>query len=88
MPAKRLERLGRSPRKQWEEIENNIRYHYFADGVMREHATYNGQTIKQGDVVLLAYPLGIMTDAAEIRKNLDYYDRVMDSKDPPWEAAY
>ena len=74
--------VGEKPRKQWEEIENNIRYHYFADGVMREHATYNGQTIKQGDVVLLAYPLGIMTDAAEIRKNLDYYDRVMDSKGP------
>lgn len=74
--------LGEKPEPAWAEVERNIKYHYFADGVMREYDGYDGQRIKQGDVVLLAYPLGLMTDPAEIRKNLDYYDRVMDPHGP------
>ncbi|MBQ0115222.1 MAG: glycoside hydrolase family 65 protein [Bacteroidales bacterium] len=74
--------VGEAPSDEWIEVEKNIKYHYFADGVMKEHATYDGRAIKQGDVVLLAYPLGLMTDKAEIRKNVDYYNKRMDPKGP------
>lgn len=30
------------------------------NGVTREHATYNGENIKQADVNLLAFPLNIV----------------------------
>ena len=74
--------VGEKPRAEWVEVEKNVKYHYFPDGVMREYDGYDGQRIKQGDVILLAYPLGLMTDEAEIRKNLEYYDKVMDPYGP------
>lgn len=74
--------MGEKPNPLWKEVEQHIKYHYFEDGIMKEHATYSGQTIKQGDVILLAYPLGLMTDNTEIKKNLDYYDKVMDPYGP------
>ena len=39
------------------EVGKNIRILSFANGVTREHATYNGEMIKQSDANLLAYPL-------------------------------
>lgn len=41
----------------WEEVGKGIRILRFKDGVTREHATYNGEMIKQADVNLLGYPL-------------------------------
>lgn len=74
--------VGEKPVPEWAVIEKNVKYHYFPDGVMREYRGYDGQRIKQGDVVLLAYPLGLITDKEEIRKNLEYYDKVMDPYGP------
>lgn len=45
---------------------------------MREHATYDGAKIKQSDVTLLGYPLGIITDKDELLKNIAYYDTRLD----------
>ena len=43
------------------------------DGATREHASYQGESIKQADVSLLAYPLRAVTDTSQIRRDLEYY---------------
>ena len=55
-------------------VANNIPILKFADGVTKEHAAYNGEKIKQADVNLLSYPLKQITDAAQIKKDLHYYE--------------
>ena len=54
-------------------VANNIPVLKMADGTTSEHATYKGEGIKQADVNLLAYPLKAITDAKQIKKDLDYY---------------
>ena len=49
----------------------------------REHATYNGEMIKQSDANLLAYPLGIITDPKIWEKDMEYYTDRIDPKDGP-----
>ena len=44
------------------------------NGVTRQHATYNGQNIKQADANLLSYPLGIVNKTEDILKDLQYYE--------------
>ena len=75
--------LGDNPDPLWDEVASHIKFHYFPDGVMREHATYDGAKIKQGDVTLLGYPLGVMTDRDELLKNLNYYDTKLDPVNGP-----
>ena len=65
--------LGIGENADWKEVQNNIPILSFPDGVTKEHATYNGENIKQADVNLLAYPLKEITDPAIIRKDLEYY---------------
>ncbi len=65
--------LGLDPDADWTNVAENIPILQFPDGVTREYAGYNGEKIKQADVNLLAYPLGILTDPAAIKKDLDYY---------------
>jgi trehalose/maltose hydrolase-like predicted phosphorylase len=66
--------LGITPNPDWMHVYNNIPILKFPDGVTREHLTYNGEKIKQGDVNLLAYPLKEVTDPAAIKKDLEYYE--------------
>ncbi|MBS1664815.1 MAG: glycoside hydrolase family 65 protein [Bacteroidetes bacterium] len=66
--------LGLTPDPDWTNVRNNIPILRFPDGVTREHASYNGEPIKQADVNLLAYPLKEVTSPAAIRKDLDYYE--------------
>jgi protein-glucosylgalactosylhydroxylysine glucosidase len=66
--------IGISPDPDWMNVANNIPVLKFENGVTREHATYNGESIKQVDVNLLAYPLHEVTDAAAIKKDLEYYE--------------
>lgn len=65
------------------EVGKNIRILSFANGVTREHATYNGEMIKQSDANLLAYPLGIITDPKNWEKDMEYYTDRIDPKDGP-----
>lgn len=65
--------LGVVPNPDWEHVAQNIPILKFPDGVTRENATYAGEVIKQADVNLLAYPLEIITDRAQIEKDLNYY---------------
>lgn len=65
--------LGYAHNSDWEEVANNIPILEFPDGTTKENATYTGVEIKQADAVLLSYPLNIITDPVEIKKDLDYY---------------
>ncbi len=65
--------LGITPDADWMMVHANIPVLKMKDGVTKEHATYNGEGIKQADVNLLAYPLKEITDAVQIKKDLDYY---------------
>ena len=58
----------------WPNVAQNIPILPFIDGTTKEHATYAGESIKQADVTLLAYPLGTITDPAQIRRDLAYYE--------------
>lgn len=57
------------------------------NGITQNYKGYDGQTIKQADVNLLAYPLHIITDKAQIEKDLDYYTEKIDKKDGPAMAS-
>ena len=65
--------LGITADADWMLVANNIPILKMADGITKEHLTYNGEGIKQADVNLLGYPLKEITDAQQIKKDLDYY---------------
>lgn len=67
----------------WSRISKGLSIHAFEDGVTREYLTYNGQTIKQADVNLLGYPLGVITDEAQLKKDLEYYEGKIDTVHGP-----
>ena len=64
-------------------MSQGLRILQFENGVTREHATYQGETIKQADVNLLAYPLGKITDPEQQRKDLAYYAERIDQQNGP-----
>ena len=75
--------LGMTPDARWQEVSDNMRFHYMPDGTMKEHATYAGEMIKQADVNLLAFPLGIVTDKDAVRRDIDYYEEKIDKVNGP-----
>jgi trehalose/maltose hydrolase-like predicted phosphorylase len=80
--------LGITPDTDWMNVANNIPILKMPDGVTREHATYNGEGIKQADVNLLAYPLKQITDVNQIKKDLAYYEtRIPDEGTPAMTQA-
>ena len=74
--------MGLAPDPDWAHVSENIPILKFPDGTTKENATYDGVTIKQVDVNLLSYPLHIVTDPVQIKKDLDYYEPRM-AKDGP-----
>lgn len=82
--AEAARRLGLKPDTAWIENAAAIHLPMMADGIVyREHETYSGAQTKQADVELLAYPLNIMTDTAQIERNIDYYADRIDSVGGP-----
>jgi protein-glucosylgalactosylhydroxylysine glucosidase len=80
--------LGYAPNPDWKLVADNIPILRFSDGTTREHASYNGEGIKQADVNLLAYPLGIIEEPEQIKKDLEYYKgRVPDAGTPAMTQA-
>ncbi len=63
-----------TPDSDWIEVEKNIPILKLSNGVTAEHATYKGEKIKQADVNLLSYPLKEVTEEAQIKKDLAYYE--------------
>lgn len=66
--------LGIKGNSEWKTVADNIVILNFEDGVTREHASYEGEAIKQADVNLLAYPLKLVTEDKSIEKDLKYYE--------------
>ncbi|GAO45048.1 putative glycosidase [Flavihumibacter petaseus NBRC 106054] len=80
--------LGLSPDPDWMVVARNIPILKFPDGTTREHASYQGEGIKQADVNLLAYPLKEIKDVAAIKRDLAYYEqRVPDAGTPAMTQA-
>jgi trehalose/maltose hydrolase-like predicted phosphorylase len=81
--------LGLTPNPDWDLVAKNIPILTMPDksgegvGVTREHATYNGEGIKQADVNLLAYPLKTITDKVQVKKDLDYYSKRVPNQGTP-----
>ena len=80
--VKAAEILGVAPNPEWQKVANNIRILRFPDGTTKEHSAYNGETIKQADVNLLAYPLTIINDEKSILKDLEYYEPKLSKEGP------
>ncbi len=75
--------LGVVPDADWMNVSNNIPVLQMENGVTREHAAYKGEGIKQADVNLLAYPLKEITNPAQIRKDLEYYETRVPNEGTP-----
>lgn len=67
----------------WMIVAANIPILKMENGVTREHATYNGEGIKQADVNLLSYPLKQITDPAQTKKDLEYYSTRVPNEGTP-----
>jgi trehalose/maltose hydrolase-like predicted phosphorylase len=75
--------LGIAPNDDWMEVANNIPILKLENGVTSEHGAYHGEKIKQADVNLLAYPLKQITDVAQIKKDLEYYESRIPNEGTP-----
>jgi protein-glucosylgalactosylhydroxylysine glucosidase len=71
---------------KWVEVSDKLVIHQ-ENGITQNYKGYKGQTIKQADVNLLAYPLHIITNKAQIEKDLNYYADKIDKKDGPAMAS-
>ena len=74
--------LGLPPDPDWEQVASNIPILKFSDGTTKENATYNGEEIKQADVNLLSFPLDLIGDRTQIKKDLAYYEPRMSPQGP------
>jgi len=75
--------LGVKADPDWINVANNIPILKMDNGVTAEFATYKGEGIKQADVNLLAYPLKTITDPAQIKKDLEYYETRVPNEGTP-----
>jgi trehalose/maltose hydrolase-like predicted phosphorylase len=75
--------LGLTANPDWMNVANNIPILKMDNGVTQEHAQYKGEGIKQADVNLLAYPLKTITDPAQIKKDLEYYETRVPNEGTP-----
>jgi trehalose/maltose hydrolase-like predicted phosphorylase len=75
--------LGIVPNSDWADVANNIPILKLDNGVTSEHASYHGEKIKQADVNLLAYPLKQITDPAQVKKDLEYYETRIPNEGTP-----
>lgn len=75
--------LGEKADADWVNVAQNIPILKLDNGVTSEHASYKGEGIKQADVNLLAYPLKTITDPAQIKKDLEYYETRVPNEGTP-----
>lgn len=67
---------------EWTKVYKNLVILKHKEGYTLQNAQYTGQRIKQADVNLLAYPLDIITDKAQVIKDLEYYEPKTDPNGP------
>jgi len=75
--------LGLKADPDWAVVAQNIPILKFPDGVTKEFNTFKGDGIKQADVNLLAYPLKVITDRAQIKKDLEFYETRIPNEGTP-----
>jgi trehalose/maltose hydrolase-like predicted phosphorylase len=75
--------LGLRADPDWLDVAQNIPILKMENGITREHASYKGEGIKQADVNLLPYPLKVITDPDQIRKDLKYYETRVPNEGTP-----
>ncbi|QMU64296.1 MAG: glycoside hydrolase family 65 protein [Flavobacteriaceae bacterium] len=80
-------KINRTPNPEWLNVAKKIRILRFEDGTVRGHSTYDGDRIKQADVNLLTYPLGVIKDKETILKNLRYYEPKLAEEGPAMAQA-
>lgn len=81
------DKLGYQPNKAWRAVADGLKIEKMPDGTTAEYKGYNGETIKQADVNLLAFPLALITDKAQVKKDLDYYEAHVDYGVPAMTQA-
>lgn len=67
---------------QWSLVRNQLVVLQHPDGHTLQSIQYKGQRIKQASVNLLSFPLEFVTDKAQIKKDLEYYEPRIDPKGP------
>ncbi|MDG2431233.1 glycoside hydrolase family 65 protein [Flavobacterium sp.] len=72
--------------QRWIEVADQLLIHT-KNGITQNYKGYDGQMIKQADVNLLAYPLHVITDEDQIKRDLNYYAGKIDPKDGPAMAS-
>ncbi|MEP7269345.1 MAG: glycoside hydrolase family 65 protein [Saprospiraceae bacterium] len=75
--------IGVPASPDWKLVTDNIPILKMQNGITQEHASYHGEGIKQSDVNLLAYPLKVITDPNQIKKDLDYYSSRVPNEGTP-----
>lgn len=75
--------LGLTPPAEWQKIADKLVIKTMGNGVTREHDSYTDQNIKQADVNLLAYPLRVITDPEQIKRDLTFYETKVPQKGTP-----
>lgn len=74
--------LGLEANEQWLEVSDKLIISRMQNGVTKEHRDYDGAIIKQVDVNLLAYPLAVITDKEQIKRDLEYYESKLAPEGP------
>lgn len=74
--------LGIAAPAEWMETAGSLSFYHMPDGTMKEHKNYNNEIIKQADVNLLAYPLELIKDPAQIKRDLEYYEPRLSPEGP------
>ncbi len=75
--------LGEPSNAQWSAIGESL--HLLGpdeNGIVPEFAGYAGETVKQADVALAFYPLGLELPPDLVRRNLEYYRQRCDPFGP------
>jgi protein-glucosylgalactosylhydroxylysine glucosidase len=78
--------LNEKVKPEWGILAEKLSIHK-ENGITQNYKGYKGQMIKQADVNLLAYPLHVITDKEQIKRDLEYYADKIDKKDGPAMAS-
>lgn len=74
--------LGKKPDPNWLQVADNIVIEKFENGVTRENRTFEKRMIKQADVNLLSFPLDLIRDPDQMKKDLEFYEPLMSPTGP------
>ena len=69
--------LGLPTDPAWLDVAGKIVIEKFPDGTIKENRTFEKRMIKQADVNLLSFPLDLIRDPAQMKKDLEYYEPLM-----------